>query len=231
MKSSLRLAVVGAACWLLAAANLCAIDFTPRYADLNEDGIRVRTMYIQDGPQQVFLSVPAGWTPSLGGGGLTLQSTRLSQAVIQIREAGAPPRQFDEAWKTSASASLLKSLPPESKNAAITSEKPNPVGGNGWKSFALFSSFDYFGQRLGRAQCVIALDGARALEVICTTQEKDVGSVFQQAMAVMASWYVVKTGPAAKAPTDKAAPAEADSAPAPAASPASTVPAAAPKAR
>jgi hypothetical protein len=199
---------VGGATLLGAANLLAAFDFTPRYAERDEDGLRVRSMFITDGAQKVFLDPPFTWEAKGGGPALMLQNPKYPQASIQLRESGAAPvKKFDEEWVKAVSETLLRTLPPDSQDGAIIRQIASPIGANGWKSFAVVAGYNYFGQRMNRAQCTINLNATQALEIVCTAQEKDLPTVFNQAIGMMSSWYVIRTGPSTKSPSPSPAPA------------------------
>lgn len=171
-----------------------ALDFTPRFIEVNLDGGPVNSLYIQSGRHKILLTQPNQWTISGGGARLEMILSSLPQANVSLGNALVSlPDKPDDAWLDSTQTQLLKALPRDAANATVLEKTAQPYNINNWKSYAWKLAYDLYGVRYSKSVCLIKISPTETVELIALSRENDFAQVRSVATKLITSWMVLPT--------------------------------------
>lgn len=182
---------------LLPVAAPAAVDFTPRFVEITNDGYTTRALSLRRDAQTVFLTTPPSWTVSGNPASLTLVCPDIPQAQIVLGAPTVlpppPTAEFDPKWVEEARAKLLKSLPKEAVDTTVENH-PQPINFNGWKTYELTVNYNYFGDRLQKSVCFIRLRTGESVELTALARKGNFEQVHGFAMQMAGSWTAPPAG-------------------------------------
>jgi hypothetical protein len=145
----LKIAIAG--CFLAAAAR-ADLDFTPRPATYQVEGLKFSQLAFSDGNKQLTYAPPAGWESFGSADRLTLRPKGKTQAEASIsRLALRAPMVLDEDSVKALAAEAIASLPAGSSNAQVLQQDRNAVSINGKETLLVVVSYSLHGENYGRS--------------------------------------------------------------------------------
>ncbi len=167
-----------------------ALDFTPRYAESVQDGYPVKRLYFSDRDQRIYLSVPNTWRVSGNGQRGTLIPEKLSQASVLLENSPFNAKNsFDAEGLELYRKAAFGLVPAGASTIQVDYEKTNAVPINGWSSFEMAFSYNFYGQSFRRSVCFINIDKEKQVRFSVEGHKDYFDKLSQQAHATLASWF------------------------------------------
>jgi hypothetical protein len=170
-----------------------AIDFTPRYADMMEDGIPFHRMYFTEGDNRIFFRPPANWQVS--GDTAAIYFTPKGLHVSQVSFRSVPPEEatipFDEKGIEKLREIAKSLLPSAFTDPEEQFETVNPIILQDWTSFEIAFSGHYYGIDSRRSILFINLAPGRQLRIVVEAPIRDFEKLHKDAYRSLATWREV----------------------------------------
>ncbi len=172
---------------LLATSN--ALDLTPQFADLDADGLRMRTPFFQDGAKRVFIKPPNGWKIEGGSQRAVLFSDHTPHSSIALMLSPKPMLPTNEAEQKIVRDTVLALAGKDAENVTLEAETPDPLPLNGWKTFDFRIAFRISGERRLKSVMLVRLNAFEELQVVVSGPQSEFGQASSAAMTCLRTWH------------------------------------------
>src|SRR3984893_4200733 len=129
------------------------LQFTPRTAEYELDGIKFKHLVSSDGGEKdITYSPPSGWDYSGTAVRLTLRPQNKSHAEATIFEVPlSQPGSFDDAATKQLVGEALSSVPSGCTKLELVSQEKNPVMIEGKETFLITITYRFYGENYSRS--------------------------------------------------------------------------------
>ncbi len=183
MHPLLRALLPSLALLMAAAPPLCALDFT-LHRPPAEAATQGGKPYFLDGNSKIFVDLPADWTVTDSPASLDCLPGHANCRVL-LEQAGSQPWPFDEPGRAALRKRVLASVPQGAKAVQGLPEQADLVPLTGWSSLELGQAYEFFGQKMRRAQLFLNLPEKRVWQMTITAPEADFAAVHEQARLLL----------------------------------------------
>jgi hypothetical protein len=167
-----------------------AIDFTPHYAQSVQDGFPVSRLYFQDQAQRIYLSVPNGWQVSGDAQRGTLSPKDLGQATVILENSALNSKTAFSGEGLAVYRKVAFGLVPAgASDVHVDFEREGEAKTNGWSSFEMAFSYDFYGQSFTSSVLFINLDKNKQIRFRVAARKEHFEKLYPQARATLASWF------------------------------------------
>ena len=175
---------------LLPIARITAMDFTPHYAETVQDGFSVKRLYFLDQARRVYLSVPNGWQVAGDPQRGTLTPKDLGQAAVILENSPLNPKtpftgEGLEVYRKTA----YGLVPPGATDVHTDIERQGEVVINGWASFEMAFTYNFYGQTFSSSVLFINLDKEKQIRFRVSARKENFEKLYPQARSTLASWF------------------------------------------
>ena len=178
---------------LLAALSLTAaaraLDLTPRFADVDADGLSITLPYFQDGQKRVFIKPPVGWKIAGNSERANLSSETAPRSTVTFTLSAKPVFPNSEAERKSLRDVMLTLPGKEAANVTLESDTRDPLPLNGWKTFEFRVSYDVSDVHFQKSILLVRLNAIEELRITVTGPEQEFAKAAGAAMACLRSWH------------------------------------------
>jgi hypothetical protein len=141
-------------CSVLGLASVNAdLQFTPKVADYDLDGLTLKQLVFSDGTgKKITYSPPIGWSYSGSATKFTLRPLRVPQAEGNITRINLPqPGVFDAESMKKLTEEALASVPHGSSEVTLISQEKNPLIIEKKETFLVTLSYTFYGEKFGNS--------------------------------------------------------------------------------
>ena len=186
----MRLAPLAAFALSLALpATSHALDLTPQFADLDADGLRMRTPFFHDGAKRVFIKPPNGWKIEGSSQRAVLFSDRTPHSSIALMLSPKPMLPTTEAERKIIRDTVLALAGKDAEKVILEAETPDPLPLNGWKTFDFRIAFTTSGVRQLKSVMLVRLNAFEELQVVVSGPQNEFGQASSAAMTCLRTWH------------------------------------------
>jgi hypothetical protein len=167
-----------------------AMDFTPHYAETEQDGFSVKRLYFLDQARRVYLSVPNGWQVAGDPQRGTLTPKDLGQATVILENSPLNAKtpftgESLEVYRKTA----YGLVPPGATDVHTDFERQGEVVINGWTSFEMAFTYNFYGQTFSSSVLFINLDKEKQIRFRVSARKENFEKLYPQARSTLASWF------------------------------------------
>ena len=171
-------------------ANAAAIDFSPQYSESVQDGFPVRRLYFSDDKQHIYLTVPKSWQISGNGQRGIFTPPEMPQALVTWENSPLKAQiPFDEKGLEVYRKAAFAVVPTGAVAVKADFEKLNELHLNGWTSFEMEFSYEYFGQSFLKSVIFLNLDQEKQLRLQVVARKENFEKFYPQARGTLSSWF------------------------------------------
>lgn len=170
------------------SGSALAFDFTPHYAEVNEDGITTTKLYFEDGGRKIFLTVPPDWIVEGNEQQATMNAAGQNAGTVIFRLTEGKPLPLDEKGLEACRALALGLAPKDAAGAAITTETPSPLPINGWTSHQIQIGYEMGGVPYVASILFVKIKAEEQLQIVTAARAGDYPAVARGVTQAMHSW-------------------------------------------
>jgi hypothetical protein len=175
---------------LVPIAGVTAMDFLPHYDESVQDGFPVKRLYFSDQAQRIYLSVPKGWRVTGDSQRGSFTPENLNQASVVLENSPLNPKipfagDGLELYRKTAAALI----PAGASNVHVDFERMGELQINGWSSFEISFSYNFYGQSFMSSALFINIAKEEQIRFCVATRQEDFEKVYQQGRTTLASWF------------------------------------------
>jgi hypothetical protein len=148
-----RALILTVSTWLVVGIARADLQFTPKIADYELDGVKLKQLAFSDGnAKDITYAPPRGWDYSGNTSQLTLRPRNKKQAEATISKITLPgPVTFDEETAKELVKEMMASLPHGSTNVQVVSQEKNRLLIERKETFLVTLGYTLYGERYSRS--------------------------------------------------------------------------------
>ena len=166
-----------------------ALDLTPQFADLDTDGLRMRTPFFHDGAKRVFIKPPNGWKIEGSSRRAVLFSDRVPHSSIALMLSPRPMLPTTEAERKLVRDTVLELAGKDAEKVTLEAETPDPLPLNGWKTFDFRIAYTTSAVRQLKSVMLVRLNAFEELQVVVSGPQSEFGQASSAAMTCLRTWH------------------------------------------
>ncbi len=178
---------------LLAALALplaaLALDLTPKFADMDSDGLVIKLPYFQDGAKRVFIKPPEGWKIDGNFECANLSSESAPRSTVTFTLSAKPILPNNESERRALRDAMLALPGKEAANVTLEADAPDPLPLNGWKTFEFRVAYDLGDKHFQKSILLVKLNAIEELRITVTGPVLEYPKAAGAAMACLRSWH------------------------------------------
>ncbi len=181
---------------LAAIAGPCAaagIDFNPQFIPTQQEGAVIERPSFTDGTKRYAFRIDSDTRLTGSSEAATFSFENLARAAMEIMKAGEA-RLFDEKAREACREIARAKIPRDATAVTLEKELEDPYRINGWKSFGLIFSYDYFGVPTKRSIVFLDFDPKQRLVVDIRADAPQFDAATARAWRILNSLHEVTSG-------------------------------------
>jgi hypothetical protein len=172
-----------------------AVDFTPRFIDIFNEGTTIRRLYFTDGDKRYLLSLNRETEVVPDAGGALFKFAKVPSATfLVVRSRHSPVDKFEGATLDRYRESAKRLLPVGTRGAVILEETPDVYPINDWKSYRIVLSYNVGPVIHLQSVTFLNMNDADQVALITAAPEKDFTEAAHRSFQIFRTWQEMLPG-------------------------------------